>query len=136
MEWVQIREYYERAFRHTKLSQTTVAKAGGLKRPNVISKVLHNKKKTKGPAVETFLRMVLGLGLPPSEFFRTLEQYVQGEPEDAILVKAARARASRLVGPAMDRVAIQRATQVAVAAFLDALDPAPRPRRRALGKRR
>jgi hypothetical protein len=128
MEWLQIREHYERAFRHAGGNQTTVAKAGGLKKPNLVGKFLNNKKKTKGPAVETFIRAVLGLGLPPSEFFRTLEQHVQGAPEDAINVKAARARASRLVGPALDRVAIQHAAQMAIAAFFDALDNSPRPR--------
>lgn len=76
MRWTEIRDAYERSFRAAQkrgdgVTQESVAKAGGLKRQNLISKFLANDK--LGPQVETFIRAVEGLGLRPSDFFRQIE---------------------------------------------------------------
>jgi transcriptional regulator with XRE-family HTH domain len=53
-------------------TQESVAKAGGLRGQNVISKMLANRN--RGPGIETFTRAVEGLGMTPSEFFLEVER--------------------------------------------------------------
>ena len=75
MEWKTIRAHYEREFTAAKrrgLTQAKVAKAGGLKGQNDISRLLAND--TLGPQVETFVRAVEGLGLSLSAFFAQIER--------------------------------------------------------------
>src|SRR3954466_14007681 len=81
MEWKQIRATYERVFNNAKrggATQESVAKAGGLRRQNAISKLLMNE--TLGPQVETFVRAVEGLGMSVSEFFALVERSQTSAP--------------------------------------------------------
>ena len=109
MEWADIRAHYKRMFEAAKrtqqITQKSVAQAGGLKGQNRISKVLHNRK--RGPAVDTFVGAVLGLGIPLSEFFRTLEEQLQhgqtGDAVDAEIAKLLAARNAVVHGQALGR---------------------------------
>jgi len=89
MEWADIRAHYKRMFeaakRTQKITQKSVAQTGGLKGQNRISKVLHNRK--RGPAVDTFVGAVIGLGIPLSEFFRTLEEQLQHGKTDDVAIE-------------------------------------------------
>jgi transcriptional regulator with XRE-family HTH domain len=69
MKWTDIRSAFIRA--RGGRSQATIGKAGGL-RQNAISKIETNDK--LGPAVETFINAVQGLGIPVSAFFAQVEQ--------------------------------------------------------------
>ncbi len=75
MEWEQVRAHYERAFEASGLTQSEVARRGGLRRgkpaQNAISKLLNNRK--KGPSVATLLGAIAGLGLTPVQFFNQIE---------------------------------------------------------------
>ena len=79
--WPQIRAHYETLLSDAKKAgktQRTIAKAGGRLdreesgRQNYISKIIANRN--KGPSVEVFLRAIVGLGIPASEFFAQLER--------------------------------------------------------------
>jgi hypothetical protein len=72
MKWRRIRDHYAQLFKIADLTQDEVAKAGALSGQNAISRLLANEK--LGPAVETFINAILGLGITPSQFFATLEQ--------------------------------------------------------------
>lgn len=85
MEWSDILAHYKRLLDASPRNQTVVATTAGLKRPNLISKMLDNNR--RGPSVQTFIQAVIGLGMTPSEFFRTLEQYLQhGEAADKVIL--------------------------------------------------
>jgi transcriptional regulator with XRE-family HTH domain len=79
--WADIRDHYERTLKAAKaeavhrgrtLTQTQIADAGDI-RQNAISKLLTNRN--LGPSVEVFVGAVLGLGIPLSEFFASLERH-------------------------------------------------------------
>ena len=74
--WAEIRDHYDRTFEARKrslgLTQQQVADDGGLRGQNAISKLLANRNKL-GPRVGTFVGAVLGLGIPLSEFFASIE---------------------------------------------------------------
>jgi transcriptional regulator with XRE-family HTH domain len=75
--WAEIRDHYDRTFEARKrslgLTQQQVADDGGLKGQNAISKLLANRNKL-GPRVGTLVGAVLGLGIPLSEFFASIER--------------------------------------------------------------
>ena len=71
MDWVAVREHYRRLFEASGRTQVDVARAAGLSQ-SAIHKLLVNQG--DGPAVETLLRAVQGLGLPLPEFFRQIEE--------------------------------------------------------------
>lgn len=72
-DWKTLRAHYAAHLAASGLTQAEVAKRGGLSGQNAISKLLANTR--KGPAVETWLRALAGLGLsladvsgvPPSQ---------------------------------------------------------------------
>ncbi len=69
LDWRTMRAAFIRARGRT--PQHAIAAKGGL-RQNAISKMEANDN--LGPAVETFVRAIYGLGMQPSEFFKQLEQ--------------------------------------------------------------
>lgn len=74
MEWNRLRAHYERVFKEAKArgeTQESVAKRGGLKNQNLISKMLDNDN--LGPQAETFVRAIQGLGMTVSSFFEQIE---------------------------------------------------------------
>ena len=71
MEWSEIRALYVELFRASGRTQDQVAAAGGIAQ-NVVSKLLRNPK--KGPITESFIKAVIGLGIPVSTFFAHLER--------------------------------------------------------------
>jgi len=74
-EWKAVRGMFARYMEAAKArgeTQKTVATKGGMYGQNAISKLLDNDN--QGPAVETFLKAIKGLGLTPSEFFAELER--------------------------------------------------------------
>jgi hypothetical protein len=87
MEWKQIRDHYRRAFgvaRRQGLTQVGVARAGGIKGQNQISKLLNSKDTARGMSVVQFLKALDGIGLSASAFFADLEQR-HAEPGRPIL---------------------------------------------------
>ena len=74
MDWATLRAAYRASFLEAKkkgATQESVAKRGGLKDQNAISRLMANNK--LGPQAETFVRAIEGLGIKPSEFFLHLE---------------------------------------------------------------
>lgn len=142
VEWEDVLAHYKRLMNASGRNQTAIAKAGGLKKPNLISKLLDNHR--QGPTVETFIRAVIGLGIPLSEFFRTLEQHLEHGEAGDVMVPGSFAHETR-VGPTKSRELdvtsmFQEAAKLskAMAAFLDVLgEPsASRPRVGALKRPR
>jgi transcriptional regulator with XRE-family HTH domain len=149
MEWRQIRAEFERAFSASGLTQTDVAKVGGIGQ-NAISKTLHNKR--KGPTVETFVLALRGLGIAPSEFFRLLEDrlahgneddvgldvtYGQGASRSIVQVKRTAGNAPPMIAEAKWSKAMAAAA-AAMAAFFKVVaeSDSPRPPNRARSPKR
>lgn len=81
MDWSSIRDHYATRLDEAKRAgetQESVAEAGGLSGQNAISKLLRNQN--MGPSVETFIKAVLGLGMPVSAFFAEVER-ATSQPE-------------------------------------------------------
>jgi transcriptional regulator with XRE-family HTH domain len=70
--WTVIRKHYAALLHDSGLSQQEVARRGGLKRNNGISRLLKNTK--RGPSVDTLTKAVDGLGLSLGEFFAGIEE--------------------------------------------------------------
>lgn len=74
MRWMEIRKQYAELYAEFKKNggnQQDVAERGGLSDQSAISKLVNNEN--LGPAVETFVRAVEGLGITVSSFFRRIE---------------------------------------------------------------
>jgi transcriptional regulator with XRE-family HTH domain len=69
--WTVIRKHYAALLHDSGLSQAEVARRGGLKRNNAISRLIVNAK--RGPSVATLMKAVDGLGLSLADFFAGLE---------------------------------------------------------------
>ena len=74
LTWAQIRTHYRTLFdaaRREGLTQSAIAKAGGLAGQNAISKLLNNHH--QGPTAETLVKAIHGLGKDVSTFFAEVE---------------------------------------------------------------
>lgn len=84
--WKEIRAHYAALWRASELTQEQVARRGGLKGQNAISRLLRNTK--RGPSVDTLTKAVEGLGLSLVEFFTDLEENRAGAPSLIARVEA------------------------------------------------
>src|SRR5262252_6569946 len=71
MTWPEIRAYYVQQVNARQLTQESIARRGGLRRQNLVSRMLTNQQ--RGPTVDTFIRAIYGLGLTPAAFFAEVE---------------------------------------------------------------
>jgi transcriptional regulator with XRE-family HTH domain len=84
--WTVIRKHYAALLHESGLSQQEVARRGGLKRNNGISRLLKNTK--RGPSVDTLTKAVDGLGLSLGEFFAGIEESRPGAQPLSVRVDA------------------------------------------------